>query len=287
LNVIPHEKHRVKLAGATDDYINASLIDSQSIVGPGTSVDYIAASAPVTESFCDFWRMIWQQDVRIILMLTKEYEADAQKKKPIRKAHKYWPDQTETPDFKAGLAEKINPKTAPTDLVVTQKDYRLVHNGGNKQEISIRVFVIKHTKLNQDREITHIQYSGWPDHGVPDEKDQTFMNLLQEYRQCRTKWLQAADTKGKPKVVLHCSAGIGRTGTFAALDMILDLIEHELKSSNLNPSFNVFDCVRKMRICRPGMVQTKDQYAFIARFLKRCLQSPPVFLLPSLTKQEL
>ncbi|XP_059138710.1 tyrosine-protein phosphatase non-receptor type 13-like isoform X2 [Physella acuta] len=217
-NVLPYDENRVKLLNMPNDYINASYIS----VGVGEQqLRYIACQGPVTDSVSDFWYMIWQEKINVIAMLTQVTEGGK------AKCNCYWPST------KDEIVEVYNGALK----VKQMRSYHL-------QEIFVLHMTIEETSTGYGREATLLQYTGWPDHGVPE----TALPLL--------KLLQVVHLfeQGSPPLV-HCSAGIGRTGTFIAVDIALTSIEQGLQ-------VNLYDIVSSLRKQRYGMIQTTDQYQF-------------------------
>jgi len=265
-NVLPYDNDtRVTLGdnksvspADAKNYINASHILSQNC-GLNARVDYIATQAPVAKSVTDFWNMVWEQDTRIILMLTDFQETRAASK--VDKAMLYWSEKINDP-YPSKPDQK---ETRP--LTITQiKPPKEAKHITRTEDYALRWFTVERGGMK--RSIVHMQFLSWPDHGIPEK----FRDYFEIYRFEREALLKSVSPGVKPKVLLHCSAGIGRTGTFAAIDMIWDGIE--AASANRNQyQINVFEVVRKLRTCRPGMVQTKSQYQFISTFLLSYLQS--------------
>ena len=251
IDVLPHPVHRVKLSvvdqDENSDYINADLIPNNLL--PGAKYSYIAASAPLGESVrADFWNMIWEKQCSMILMLTDLVENH------MPKAEVYWPSGDETVVFDNILVQSI---------VLPLQD----------EHFSIRKFrlTLQEGQENQGEEkakeliVTHLWFTAWPDHQVPYGSLVSYMETYRGYRDMMDV---------NHPILCHCSAGIGRTGSFIALDVILDSInsEHLSQSSNSEADINVFQIVSKLRRYRMGMVQTKVQYIFIAKFLEFCLR---------------
>lgn len=226
-NVLPLDRTRVVLS-ATDepgaDYINANYVDGV------YEKQYIATQGPLKETAEDFWRMCWEQDVNVIVMLTRVTENSR------IKCYKYWPAESKSKRF--GLFS--------VKLVNKDKEHGLC---------SRLIHLIKHGETDEEREIAHFQYKDWPDHGLPSSAA-TFRHLLHLVDSCH-------DRRGP--ILVHCSAGIGRTGTFCAVHTItqnLDRHHHEHLNGEPEPEFNVFDTILKLRLNRVGMVQTRDQFEF-------------------------
>ena len=198
------------------DYINANYID-----GYRKARAYIATQGPLPETFNDFWRMVWEQNSNVIVMLTRLEERSR------IKCDQYWPNRD---------------RSAYGPIGVTIMDtLELAH-------YTIRTFKIEHFTEKRSREIKHLQYTAWPDHGVPDHPTPFLMFLK------RVKALAATPDSGP--IISHCSAGIGRTGAFIAIDCMLERLRHE-------NTVDIYECVTQLRAQRAYMVQTDDQYIFI------------------------
>jgi len=234
-DVLANDNTRVRLGTrAGSDYINANFIGDFE----GTSTMYIACQAPLPATFADFWRMVWEQGVPILIMLTPLVE------KSRVKAHQYWPGPGET--------ERYGPFTVRSHSTTIYKN------------ITIRKFWL--SAEDQTREIVQLHYEEWRDMGVP-ERPTGILTLVEVTH----KFLKRSGTvRGGvyAPTVVHCSAGIGRTGTFIALDIAMQQFE------NLS-HYSVFEIVKRMREQRFGMVQTEEQYLFIYRALEEWLSKQP------------
>jgi len=249
LNVLPSKNHRVKLKALPNvpdsDYINASNVAN---LATGAKQAYIATQAPVPAAIADFWRMVWEQNSALVLMLTKEEENS------MNKAHLYWSEDTKEPQTYGDI--KV--------LFVSKDDT-------NEDGVISREFTI--SRGSESRKITQLQFVTWPDHGVPKEFEH-FLALFRKYRDIRSQ----IPVNGGP-IVVHCSAGVGRTGTFIAVDSILDSVDAGEKK------IDVCDVVAKLRTSRPSSIQTRDQYEFIYKFIAYVLANKgnkAGFLLPKL-----
>ncbi|XP_071837285.1 receptor-type tyrosine-protein phosphatase S-like isoform X2 [Apostichopus japonicus] len=218
-NIIPYDSSRVVLqtleGDPHSDYINASYID-----GYNYPTKYIASHGPNTASVKDFWRMIWQEDVGKIVMLTNVVEMGK------KKCEKYWPDE----------ALKYNNVIV---TLVTEKKLAAY---------TIRTFNLQSLE-DEDvvKTVIHYHFTAWPDMKVPDFAG-PILELLQVVR--------SDDNHQSGPLVVHCSAGVGRTGTYITLDAMLDMADAEGK-------INVFGFVTQMRENRVKMVQIAEQYQFI------------------------
>ena len=237
-NILPNPKTRVDLTKVgdreTSTFINANYIHG--FDGENTKA-YIAAQGPLSNDTVttvdDFWRMVWEQDVRTVVMVTKEIESG----KP--KCARYWPRALWNPTDQVGDAQHgdIN--------VRIMSGYR--REGYITSKLSVR-----HRGENKVREIWHFWYDRWPDHGVPRRASPVAAML---------KGCAAWDSSGKPWVV-HCSAGIGRTGTFIAIDIGMRMVERALEEKTAL-TLDVFDIVDRIRDDRGGMVQHPEQAQFV------------------------
>jgi protein tyrosine phosphatase len=135
-------------------------------------------------------------------------------------------------------------------------------------ETEFKDFIVRKLKVerkNDDNpiEVCHMQYTGWPDFGVPKEPE-LYLEFFRAYRNIRES------TTGP--VVAHCSAGIGRTGTLIAIDMLLDNIADVLRRNSV-PVINIPRLIHELRLQRPGIVQTRQQFTFIYEFMDYCIQN--------------
>ncbi|EOB07069.1 Receptor-type tyrosine-protein phosphatase T, partial [Anas platyrhynchos] len=237
-NIISYDHSRVRLqlldGDPHSDYINANYID-----GYHRPRHYIAtqgkcpfvfsvAPGPMQETVKDFWRMIWQENSASVVMVTNLVEVGRVK------CVRYWPDDTEVyGDIKVTLIE-----TEPL------------------AEYVIRTFTVQKKGYHEIREIRQFHFTSWPDHGVPCYAT----GLLGFVRQ--VKFLNPPEAG---PIVVHCSAGAGRTGCFIAIDIMLDMAENE-------GVVDIFNCVRELRSQRVNLVQTEEQYVFVHdAILEACL----------------
>ncbi|CEG44032.1 receptor-type tyrosine-protein [Plasmopara halstedii] len=240
-DVLPIEKTRVKLLRQSDDYINANYIDG----------GYIACCAPVPAAIRDFWHMIWQCHVHVILMLTNFVEQERVK------ADIYWDPKGLELDFD-GVQVKVLDESHHSGFLVRRfKVWKI-----DKQGVEI-----------ESRIIQHIQLTTWPDHGVLHDY-QVIAPMLDAVNSYCTKTSRQyhVDTR----IVVHCSAGIGRSGTFIAIDILLKRLNQILTSSDcstqaMEMALDIPKVVHRLRSQRPGMVQTPEQYQMIYEYLAAVL----------------
>ncbi|XP_070188527.1 receptor-type tyrosine-protein phosphatase H-like [Littorina saxatilis] len=219
-NILPYDWSRVELQPTDDeegsDYINASYLP-----GENSQREFIAAQGPLPGTIDDFWRMVWENRVSVMVMLTQCVE------KGRTKCEKYWPDE--------GVQEIYG------DLVVHLRSQSVL------PDYIIRVIDITHG--SQSRMIKHFHFMRWPDHGCP-EKTSMLLSFVSSVR----AHMPHSDTG---PMLVHCSAGVGRTGTFIALDQLLRQIHRQ------TTEVDMFGLVLTMRDHRTQMVQTENQYIYI------------------------
>nr|XP_022307680.1 receptor-type tyrosine-protein phosphatase alpha-like [Crassostrea virginica] len=227
--IFPYDHSRVVLKTDIDysDYINANYIkDTDGNIG------YIATQGPKHNTINDFWRMIWQENVTQIVMLTNLMEDGK------IKCSQYWPESTDEEYY---------------------GDFNI--SKSKSEEIHFAFYVIrKFTMSNSEgsRVVTQYHYTKWPDHGTPDP----FSLLLFHSHVLRTRTAEF-----EAPTIVHCSAGIGRTGTYIAFDALC-------KEGQSKGTINVASYVKVMRSCRMNMVQTYEQYKTIYLALNEEFKAP-------------
>uniref|UniRef100_A0A3P8NX79 protein-tyrosine-phosphatase n=1 Tax=Astatotilapia calliptera TaxID=8154 RepID=A0A3P8NX79_ASTCA len=226
-NIIAYDHTRVRLQ-LLDGDPHSDYINANYIDGYHRPRHYIATQGPMQETVRDFWRMVWQENSASIVMVTNLVEVGRVK------CVRYWPDETEVyGDIKVTLIE-----TEPL------------------AEYVIRTFTVQKKGHHEIRELRQFHFTSWPDHGVPCYAT----GLLGFIRQ--VKFLNPPDAG---PIVVHCSAGAGRTGCFIAVDIMLDMAENE-------GVVDIFNCIRELRSQRVNMVQTEEQYVFVHdAILEACL----------------
>ncbi|XP_015238560.1 tyrosine-protein phosphatase non-receptor type 2a [Cyprinodon tularosa] len=222
-DVSPYDHSRVKLENSENDYINASLVAVKE-----AERAYILSQGPLRNTCGHFWLMIWEQCSKAVIMLNRVIE------KGSEKCAQYWP----TPD---------EPQMSFTD---TGFVVRLLSEE-DQSHYTIRVLELENTKTGESRQIYHFHYTTWPDFGVP-ESPASFLNFLFKVRESGS-----LGPEHGPSVV-HCSAGIGRSGTFALVDTCLVLMDRSKSSSSVDIQKVLLD----MREYRMGLIQTPDQLRF-------------------------
>ncbi|XP_075972361.1 protein tyrosine phosphatase non-receptor type corkscrew [Anticarsia gemmatalis] len=193
---------------------------------------YIATQGCLSTTIYPFWSMIWQEDVRIIIMTTKEIERGKVK------CERYWPELNKTEIYKKF--------TICNEFESSTPDYTL------------RRFIMTRVDEDVKRTIYHFHFTAWPDHGVPSEPGRV-LNILLDVNYRLQQIMTAPEPPAQAAVCVHCSAGIGRTGTFIVIDMILDQIRKE----GFDCEIDIHRTVQMVRDQRSGMVQNEAQYKFI------------------------
>ncbi|KAL4221015.1 Eukaryotic-type carbonic anhydrase [Mactra antiquata] len=217
--IYPYDHSRVKLKHDPTFFINACYID-----GYTQNKAYIASVGPtavITNKYISFWTMVWYENVDKIVMLTNLHEETGMK------CERYWPVVGESKVY--------------GDITVSHQEINVY------AEYTITILLLE--KVNEERSITHIHYTAWPDKTVPDN----VVSLVEFYNCVKS----IKSISGGPTIV-HCSAGIGRTGTFIALDI---LTEQGISEQ----SVNVYECIKDLREQRMSMVQTHEQYEYLHR----------------------
>ncbi|XP_077999957.1 uncharacterized protein LOC144452687 [Glandiceps talaboti] len=228
-NILPYDHTRVKLKESDDgnDYINANYI-----AGYNSPREYIATQGPLPTTKDDFWRMVWEQNVSTVVMITQCVE------KGRVKCDHYWPFDSDPTDY--------------GNITVTMSSESIL------PEWIVSDFTLEMVKTREVRAVRHFQFTAWPDHGVPETSDA----LLRFVRTVRGQI-----PKNSGPAVIHCSAGVGRSGTYMSLDFLL---QHLARKEN--KYIDVFRLVANMRQKRCFMVQTEAQYVFIHRAVLDVLQ---------------
>ncbi|XP_023669352.1 tyrosine-protein phosphatase non-receptor type 2-like isoform X2 [Paramormyrops kingsleyae] len=222
-DVSPYDHSRVKLKNSENDYINASLI-----VMDEAQRSYILTQGPLRNTCGHFWLMIWEQGTKAVIMLNRIME------KGSEKCAQYWPSSQE--------CEMSFQDTNFTVKLISEDV---------KSYYTIRVLELQNMATGESREIYHFHYTTWPDFGVP-ESPASFLNFLFKVRESGS-----LETEYGPSVV-HCSAGIGRSGTFSLVDTCLVLMEKRKDPSTVDIQKILLD----MRRYRMGLIQTPDQLRF-------------------------
>ncbi|XP_031236454.1 tyrosine-protein phosphatase non-receptor type 4 isoform X6 [Mastomys coucha] len=218
-DISPYDATRVLLKG-NEDYINANYINMEI---PSSSIinQYIACQGPLPHTCKDFWQMTWEQGSSMVVMLTTQVERGRVK------CHQYWPEPSGSSSYGC---------------------YQVTcHSEEGNPAYIFRKMTLFNQEKNESRQLTQIQYTAWPDHGVPDDSSD-FLDFV-----CHVRNKRAG--KEEP-IIVHCSAGIGRTGVLITMETAMCLIE-------CNQPVYPLDIVRTMRDQRAMMIQTPSQYRFV------------------------
>ncbi len=226
VNILPYEATRVCLQhlpnqpeSSGSDYINANFID-----GYKYKKAYIATQAPLNETIDDFWRMLWEHNSTLIVMLTKLREMGREK------CAQYWPSE-----------RSVRYQYFVVDPIA---EY-------NMSQYILREFKVTDARDGQSRTIRQFQYVDWPEQGVP-KSGENIIELIGQVHKTKEQFGQTGP------ITVHCSAGVGRTGVFITLSIVLERMRYE-------GIIDVFNTVKVLRTQRPAMVQTEDQYQFCYR----------------------
>ncbi len=229
-DIRPYIYNKVPLSN--NNYINASFINIPN------EHSFIATQGPLDTTISDFWEMIIDYNIMVIVMLCNTIEGNN------NKCSEYWNKQ---------LIEKDN--------LFVLKNITLIDS--KFQNLIIREIEIQKNGNWEIKKVFHFQFIGWPDHDVPDEKYvyDTFLYLFKQINE-----------KKSNTTVVHCSAGVGRTGTFLTLINLYNDIVNQIKNNCTEISFSIFGLVRQLKEMRYLLVENDKQYIFIYKFLKIMLE---------------
>ena len=261
---VKDEHSRIKLLDykePSNDYINANYIPSSMF--PHTHTNYIATQGPKDSTIADFWYMILQQNASLIVMLCNELECGRPK------CAQYWPKLSESYQFENNhvtLGGKLTVTTIKDEFVPNCNE-KIIHRQIQLSTSSTNSTTSDDETTTRTTIVDQLQYVEWPDHGVPDQT-KNFRLLCEQCDDLRT-----LKTKDAP-VVVHCSAGIGRTGTFMTVCILTEQMRHHLAVKNGSDEaengddvdqpfvFEIKETVMKLKSLRRGMVQTMGQYQY-------------------------
>ncbi|XP_051745763.1 LOW QUALITY PROTEIN: protein tyrosine phosphatase receptor type Db [Ctenopharyngodon idella] len=223
VNIMPYESTRVCLQPIRgvegSDYVNGSFID-----GYRQQRAYIATQGPLAETVEDYWRMLWEHNSTIVVMLTKLREMGREK------CHQYWPS-----DRSARYQYFV---------VDPMAEY-------NMPQYILREFKVTDARDGQSRTVRQFQFTDWPEQGVP-KSGEGFIDFIGQVHKTKEQFGQDGP------ITVHCSAGVGRTGVFITLSIVLERMRYE-------GVVDIFQTVKMLRTQRPAMVQTEEQYQFCYR----------------------
>ncbi|KAM4604981.1 receptor-type tyrosine-protein phosphatase S-like [Polymixia lowei] len=220
VNIMPYETTRVCLQPIRglegSDYVNASYID-----GYRQQRGYIATQGPLAETTEDFWRMLWEHNSTIVVMLTRLREMGREK------CHQYWPAE----------------RSARYQYFVVDPMAEY-----NMPQYILREFKVTDARDGQSRTVRQFQFTDWPEQGVP-KSGEGFIDFIGQVHKTKEQFGQDGP------ISVHCSAGVGRTGVFITLSIVLERMRYE-------GAVDIFQTVKMLRTQRPAMVQTEDEYQF-------------------------
>ncbi|XP_070207481.1 tyrosine-protein phosphatase non-receptor type 11-like isoform X2 [Littorina saxatilis] len=251
-NILPFDHTRVILLDSDQsvvgsDYINANYITSEED-SPEPTKKYIATQGCLLSTIADFWRMAWQENSRVIVVTTKEVERGK------NKVVKYWPDENsenKERDFTTaqGVTYRVKflSETSETDYI--RRELLLIREPQDG-------------KPDEPRKMYQFHFQTWPDYGVPADPG-SVLNFLHMVN------TQQEAINGAGPIVVHCSAGIGRTGTFIVLDILLN----QIKTHGFDCDIDIQKTILMVRSQRSGMVQTEAQYKFVYMAVHRYIET--------------
>uniref|UniRef100_A0A673C3Q7 Tyrosine-protein phosphatase non-receptor type n=1 Tax=Sphaeramia orbicularis TaxID=375764 RepID=A0A673C3Q7_9TELE len=240
-DVLPYDDTRVELVPTKEN--NTGYINASHITVSGQEWSYIATQGPLQHTCQDFWQMVWEQGVSIIAMVTAEEESGREK------SFRYWPR----------LGTRHTHVTYGRFKITT----RFRTESGCYATTGLK---IKHLLTGQERTVWHLQYTDWPDHGCP-EDFKGFLTYLEEIQSVRRHTNSISDPKNTNlPVLVHCSAGVGRTGVVILSEVMIACLEH-------NEMLDVRTVLTELRKQRMLMVQTLSQYNFIYKVLIQYLRN--------------
>lgn len=232
-----HDSNKPVTTTSDTDYINANyikLVEDGTTISPRTeplpnSKVYIATQGPLSDTVNDFWLMVWQEKSDCIIMLTKEVE------RCKNKCYRYWPTQE----------SKIQ-QCGPLEVKLCYE----MNRSSVDVEYTLREFELRYDRNDdyQPRRVAHYQYHDWPDQQPPSNPC-SILKFLSDINHRRPS----------SPVIVHCSAGIGRSGALIVIDMLID----QLKYYGLTHEIDIQRIVKLVRAQRSGLVQTVSQYKFI------------------------
>lgn len=250
----PFAHNRVIVPIRAEEPEKGNFFNASHITCPEGSLRRIACECPMPDALNAFWNMLVDQKIGLVVMLTESLKS--------KSCPPYWPQKQK--GFHSHVKGELT-------LRVSKLSEKKVHEWkiplANTPEPELAEVIVVERQLemwetatpDQKHRVTHIQFSGWPDRGAPPTEAMGAFNAFMEYYRGLCTQLPAGNT-----VLCHCSAGVGRTGTFLAIDLIMDEIaKHEAQTQ-----VNVFGVVSQLRRDRMQMVQTDEQFTFVHKFIE-------------------
>ncbi|XP_037136004.1 receptor-type tyrosine-protein phosphatase N2 isoform X2 [Syngnathus acus] len=219
--VLAYDHSRITLKAENNhsgsDYINASPIMDHDPRNP----TYIASQGPLPSTVADFWQMVWESGCVVVLMLTPVSENG------VKQCHRYWPDEGSD--------------------VYHFYEVNLVSEHIWCEDFLVRSFYLKNLHTNETRTVTQFHFLSWMDHGVPSSA-RTLLDFRRKVNKCY---------RGRScPIIVHCSDGAGRSGTYILIDMVLNRMAKGAKEIDIAAT------LEHLRDQRAGMVHTKEQFEF-------------------------
>uniref|UniRef100_A0A672F6S8 Protein tyrosine phosphatase receptor type N2 n=1 Tax=Salarias fasciatus TaxID=181472 RepID=A0A672F6S8_SALFA len=219
--VVAYDHSRITLkvenSQGNSDYINASPIMDHDPRNPA----YIATQGPLPSTVADFWQMVWENGCVVIVMLTPLVESG------VKQCYHYWPDEGSN--------------------LYHIYEVNLVSEHIWCDDFLVRSFYLKNMQTNETRTVTQFHFLTWLNQNVP-ETSRTLLDFRRKVNKCY---------RGRScPIIVHCSDGSGRSGTYILIDMVLNKMAKGAKEIDIAAT------LEHLRDQRPGMVQTKDQFEF-------------------------
>jgi len=248
-NILPFDHTRVILKDVDEsipgsNYINANYIqpDSEDVGANCNGKVYISTQGCLLETINDFWQMVYQENSKIIVMTSNRVERGR------NKCARYWPKLNETNTYGKYEVTNMHKDKAHSYIL---RQFKLVKTDEKKES------------EEDERIVYHFHFKAWPDHGVPDDPGEVLDFLVN----INTRYTQLKSTN--TPVIVHCSAGIGRSGTFIVIDIVLDMVRQQ----GLDCDIDIYRTIQMIRKQRSGMVQTLAQYQFVYLALKHHVET--------------
>lgn len=249
MNVDPFVQNRVplKVPEGHSDYINASFIKLENTIS-GTKKEFIATQGPKEEMHSHVWRMIWHEcaDPVVIVMLTQTYESGREK------CFQYFPFDMSDPTLTINEEDEFEDGFLATLTLKNITEDKSTSSTIREMELA--------TADGQTKTVWHMLFGGWPDYSIPEGEDINGLVRLVDFSASKNPLIPELN-KTAPRIV-HCSAGVGRTGTFIALDWLLAEFR-EGRLDKIGDDDPIADVVDELRGQRMMMVQGEQQFFFL------------------------